>query len=314
MSYRLPPLPALRAFESAARHLSFKRAAAELFVTPAAISQQIKALETYLDTSLFRRLPRALELTDAGMAMLPKVSEGLASLVAAVETTRRGGPKALIVHVPPFFALRWLVPRLPRFADVHPEIELRLASSVASIDGMGEPADAQADLHGDVTDVMVRFGVGHYAGYQCDQILVPDYMLVCSPDLIARTGPLRTPADVCRQVLIHDESLPDEGGRPSWAEWFRLAGLPGVDVSRGPRFSSTALVLEAVLGGQGVALILRPLVEAEVAARRLVLPFDVSLPSCHAYHLVISEAVSERPEVQAFRSWMLTEALRPRGM
>lgn len=195
MSYRLPPLQALRAFESAARHLSFKRAAAELFVTPAAVSQQIKTLETYLDTPLFRRLPRALELTDAGIAMLPKVSEGLACLVAAVETTRRDGPRALTVRVPPFFALRWLVPRLPRFANVHPEIELRLSSSEASIDGMGVPMDPHVNLHGDVTDVTVRFGLGRYAGFQSDLILVPEYMLVCSPELIARVGPLITPAD-----------------------------------------------------------------------------------------------------------------------
>lgn len=311
MSYRLPPLQALRAFESAARHLSFKRAAAELFVTPAAVSQQIKTLETYLDTPLFRRLPRALELTDAGIAMLPKVSEGLACLVAAVETTRRDGPRALTVRVPPFFALRWLVPRLPRFASVHPEIELRLSSSEASIDGMGVPMDPHVDLHGDVTDVTVRFGLGRYAGFQSDLILVPEYMLVCSPELIARVGPLITPADVSRLVLIHDESLPDETCRPSWAEWFRLAGVPGIDVHRGPRFSSTALVLEAALGGQGAALILRPLIEAEVAAGRLILPFDVSMPSRYAYHLVISDAVRERPEVRAFRSWMLAEAVMP---
>ena len=313
MSYRLPPLPALRAFESAARHLSFKKAAAELFVTPAAVSQQIKVLESYLETPLFRRLPRSLELTDAGIAMLPKVSEGLACLVAAMEATRRGGPRALTVHVPPFFALRWLVPRLPHFADLHPEIELRLSGSEASIDGMGVPMDLQADLHGDVTDVTVRFGLGRYAGFQSDVLLMPDYMLVCSPELLTRMGALVTPADVSRQVLIHDESLPDEGGRPSWAEWFRLAGLPGVDVSRGPRFSSAALVLEAVLRGQGVALMLRPLVEADVAAGRLVLPFDVSMPSRYAYHLVISDTVRERPEVQAFRNWMLAEALRPVG-
>ncbi|MBS0356829.1 MAG: transcriptional regulator GcvA [Proteobacteria bacterium] len=313
MSYRLPPLSALRAFESAARHLSFKRAAAELFVTPAAVSQQIKTLEAYLDTPLFRRRPRALELTNAGIAMLPKVSEGLANLVAAVETTRHGGPRALTVHVPPFFALRWLVPRLPRFAVLHPDIELRLTSSEASIDGVGEPVEVLADLHGDVTDVMVRFGAGRYTGSQCDLILAPDYMLVCSPELIARSGLLLTPADVCRQVLIHDESLPDEGGRPNWADWFRLAGLPGADVSRGPRFSSTALVLEAVLGGQGVALILRPLIEAEVAAGRLILPFDVSMPSRYAYHLVISDSVRERPEVGAFREWMLTEVVKSDG-
>lgn len=312
MSYRLPPLSALRAFEAAARHLSFKRAAVELFVTPAAVSQQIKALEVYLDTPLFRRLPRSLELTEAGVAMLPKMTEGLACLAAAVEATRRGGPRALTVHVPPFFALRWLLPRLPNFAERYPDIELRLASDDGSIDGIGALSETPTDLHEGVSDVTVRFGEGAYPGCQCDLILVPDYMLVCSPELMARSGPLETPADVCRQVLIHDESPPDEGGRPSWAEWFRLAGQADVEVSRGPRFSSKALVLEAALGGQGVALILRPLVETEVVAGRLVLPFEVSMPSRYAYHLVISEAISGRPEVRAFHSWMLAEAAERR--
>lgn len=305
MTYRLPALSALRAFESAARHLSFKNAAAELCVTPAAVSQQIKSLEGDLGVALFRRLPRALELTAQGAAMLPKVTEGFACLAAAVEATRTPDGGMLTVHAPPSLALRWLVPRLARFAVVHPEVPLRLASDVGNIDGVG--ASPVADLRGSGSEVAIRFGAGHYAGFSCELILAPDYVLVCSPELLARSGPLHRPADICDQVLIHDESIPDEEKRPSWREWFRLAGVPDAGPTRGPRFSSAALVLEAVLGGQGMALALRPLVEADVASGRLVVPFGTSLPSRYAYYLVIPEAISGRPAVQAFREWLLRE-------
>jgi len=305
MTYRLPALSALRAFEAAARHLSFKNAAAELCVTPAAVSQQIKSLETDLGVPLFRRLPRALELTAHGVAMLPKVMEGFACLAAAVEATRSADGGLLTVHAPPSLALRWLVPRLARFAVAHPDVALRLASDVSNIDGMG--GGPAADLRDSGSEVAIRFGAGHYAGFSCELILAPDYVLVCSPELLARIGPLLKPADIGDQVLIHDESIPDEEKRPSWREWFRLAGVPDAGATRGPRFSSAALVLEAVLGGQGMALTLRPLVEADVASGRLVIPFGTSLPSRYAYYLVIPEAISGRPAVQAFREWLLRE-------
>jgi len=239
MSYRLPPLSALRAFEAVARHASFKKAAAELFVTPAAVSQQIKTLETYLGVALFRRLPRALELSEQGLAMLPKVREGLDCLVAAVEFARVRPDALLTVHAPPSFALRWLVPRLSRFGALHPDVKLRLASDVGNIDGVGRgPESLFVDLRDAGDAVAVRFGVNDYPGFRRDVLLAPEYVLVCSPDLLTRIGPLKTPADLRDQTLIHDESIPDESVRPSWAEWFRLAGVPDVDVSRGPRFSS----------------------------------------------------------------------------
>lgn len=308
MTYRLPALSALRAFESAARHLSFKNAAAELCVTPAAVSQQIKSLESYLGVALFRRLPRALELTGQGAAMVPKVSEAFACLVAAVEATRPADGGLLTVHAPPSLALRWLVPRLSRFAAAHPEVALRLASDVGNIDGVGSgPVGPAADLRDAGSEVAIRFGEGHYAGFSCELILAPDYVLVCSPELLARIGPLCSPVDIGDQVLIHDESIPDAEKRPNWQEWFRLAGVPGKVDAGGPRFSSAALVLEAALDGQGMALTLRPLVEADVASGRLVMPFDTSLPSRYAYYLVIPEAIAARPAVQAFRGWLLRE-------
>lgn len=309
MSYRLPPLPALRAFEAAARHLSFKQAAAELCVTPAAVSQQIKALEAYLGVPLFRRLPRALELTEPGRVMVPRVREGLDGLAAAVELVLARPEGALTVHAPPSFAQRWLVPCLSHFAALHPDVELRLASDARNIDGPGRgPEGVLTNPRDAGSAVAVRFGTGSYPGFCSDLLLQPEYVLVCSPELLARCGPLTTPTDLCQQILIHDESIPDEAMRPDWAEWFRLAGVADVDSSRGPRFSSAVLVLEAALGGQGVALTLWPLVEADVSSGRLVMPFPVALRSRYVYSLVVPDALQERLVVRNFRAWLMAEA------
>lgn len=309
MAYRLPPLTALRAFEAAARTLSFKKAAAELHVTPAAISHQVKALEGYLGVPLFRRLTRRLELTAKAEAMLPKLREAFACLAAAVETTRDSGG-ALSVSAPPTFAARWLVPRLPRFAAAHPEVELRLSSSPDTIDrhGGGAPGAGVVDPRDPSTDVAIRFGSGRSPGQRVDLVLAPAYTLVCSPRLLVGKRPLRVADDLRRHVLIHDETIPDEAFRPSWEEWLRVAGATGVDASLGPRFGNAALAVEAALDGQGVVLALKPLVAAEVAAGRLVIPFDVSVPSRYVYYLATPEAIADRPAVAAFRAWLLAEA------
>ncbi len=310
MAYRLPPLSVLRAFEAAARHMSFKKAAEELHVTPAAVSQQIKTLETYLGVALFRRLTRALELTAAGAAMLPKVREGFECLAAAVETTRQSGGGALTVTAPPSFAARWLVPRLARFTAAHPEVELRLASSADTIDRRGDasvlPEDA-VDVRDDESEVAIRYGAGNYPGYRVERIFATDYLPVCSPDLATAERPLDTPADLRRHVLIHDETIRDDR-TPGWADWLRAAGVRGVDARRGPRFSNAVLALQAALDGQGVALALRPLVAGDLAAGRLVVPFALSVPSPYAYFLVMPEAVARRPAVAAFRDWLLAAA------
>ena len=191
MSYRLPPLPALRAFEAAARHGSFKQAAAELCVTPAAVSQQIKALEAYLGAPLFRRLPRALVLTEAGQLMLPRVRDGLDALIAAVELVQARPEEGLTVHAPPSFAQRWMVPRLSRFAAACPDVALRLAGDMSNIDGPGNGPEAMLGSARDSGNaVAVRFGTGSYPGFHSDLLLQPEYVLVCSPELLARCGPM----------------------------------------------------------------------------------------------------------------------------
>lgn len=309
MSYRLPPLTALRAFEAAARHLSFKKAAEELHVTPAAISQQIKQLESYLGLILFHRLTRAIDITPQGMAMLPKIREGFDCLAAAVDSSRQGGDGRLTVHAPPSFASRWLVPRLPRFAALHPGIALRLSSSADTVDRHGASVvdDRLADPRSSASEVAIRYGTGNYPGLRVEKIFAPDCVPVCSPRLPTAEKPLAIPADLGRHVLIHDETIDDEGRSPDWAQWLATAGVEGVDAQRGPRFSNAVLAVEAALDGQGVALALSPLIEADVAAGRLMLPFALTMPSPYAYYLVMSPAMAERPSVAAFRAWVQQE-------
>jgi LysR family transcriptional regulator, glycine cleavage system transcriptional activator len=311
MTYRLPPLAALRAFEAASRHLSFKKAAEELHVTPAAISQQIKALEEYLGVTLFRRLTRALEITAPGEAMLPKVREGFECLAAAVDRSRIGGEGVLTVTAPPTFASRWLLPRLPGFNALHPDVKLRLASSGDAVDRRGGTRlveDSPADLRQATSTLAIRYGTGNYPGYRVEQLFAPAWVPVCSPRLLESGAPLQAPADLARHVLIHDETIEDEERQPSWREWLSQAGVGGIDAERGPRFSNAVLAIGAALDGQGVALALKPLVEADVAAGRLIVPFEGSVASPYAYFLVMRKTLAARDSAVAFRDWLLGEA------
>jgi LysR family glycine cleavage system transcriptional activator len=310
VAYRLPPLSTFRTFEAAARHLSFKQAAAELHVTPAAVSQQIKSLESYLGVALFQRLPKALQLTEQGLAMFPKVRDGMDCFAAAVESTRSTEHFALNVMAPPSFATRWLVPRLARFSQAHAEVAIRVSSNPDNIDGtQAVPAMSMAasDPRHEISEVAIRFGTGHYTGYQVEKMLTPEYVMVCSPQLLTAELPLGKPEDLVNHILIHDESIPVVELRPSWHEWFRLAGVKGINAERGPRFSNSIMVQEAALEGQGVALVLRQQVEAEIAAGRLIMPFDIAMPSAYAYYLVIPQAIAERAVVVAFKEWLRAE-------
>ncbi|PIY29032.1 MAG: LysR family transcriptional regulator [Comamonadaceae bacterium CG_4_9_14_3_um_filter_60_33] len=312
MSYRLPPLKALRAFEAAARHLSFKDAAQEMSVTPTAISHQIKLLEEYLDLQLFHRLTRALELTPQGEAMLPKVREGLDCFAAAVASAHeRVTSGRLIVVLPPSFATRWLVPRLRRFAEAEPSLSLHVIRSLSTIDGdqVANPASFDlADLRQEDSVVVIRFGTGVYPGFQVDHMFASDCIAVCSPKLLETGPPLRVPADMRHQVLLHDQGISSGRSGPAWDEWFKLAGVTGVDSSAGPHFSDSGLVYVAALDGLGVALASKPLVATAIAQGRLVAPFDIAVGQKFAYYLVVPQAVAERPAVQAFRKWLLEEA------
>lgn len=307
MPHHLPPLSALRTFEAAARYQSFKRAAEALNVTPAAVSQQIRTLETWLGVTLFVRKPAAMQLTDAGAALYPHIRDGLNSFAAGVESIGKQRDGALDVIAPPTFATRWLVPRLARFSAQHPEVAIRIVSDPGSIDGAPTTAQGLREP-GDRGVVMIRLGEGSYPGYQVDLLQTPHYVLACNPRLLAGEPPLRTPEDLRVVPLIHDESIPSPEKRPSWQEWFRLAGVSGVEVERGPRFSNQILALEAALDGQGAALLLEPQIDAELAAGRLVTPFAIRLDSAFAYYLLTPTAVAGKPAVQAFRQWLLGES------
>ncbi|HET9650918.1 MAG TPA: transcriptional regulator GcvA [Usitatibacter sp.] len=309
-SARLPPLNALRAFEAAARHLSFKKAARELHVTAGAVSHQVKLLEDHLGVALFRRLTRALELTAEAQAMLPKVREGLDSLAAAVERVRaREELCALTVMAPPNFSARWLVPRLSRFTNAHPNLELHIASRPAMIDGRGNGGSvAPVEGRDDAPLLMVRFGAGHYPGMVVDQVFSARYVPVCSPRLLKGKHAIRTPADLPQHTLLHDDTVIEEGARPTWGDWFEKAGVDGVDANRGTHFSDASLALEAAIEGMGVALAMRPLVSAEVDAGRLVVPFDIAAETKYSFYLVSPEAALNNRSVAAFREWLLAES------
>lgn len=309
---RLPPLNALRAFEAAARHLSFKNAARELHVTPGAVSHQVKLLEESLGLPLFRRLTRALELTPEGLALMPKVQEGLRSLAEAVERVRtRGEARTLTVLAPPNFAARWLVPRLAGFTSHHPDVDLHIASRPSMIDGREDSILSPNPEASEVAPLaMVRFGEGRYPHARVDEVFSAVYVPVCSPKLTRGRQGLKKPEDLRFHTLLHDDTVVEEGARPSWPAWLGSVGLEDVDASRGPRFSDASLSFEAAIEGLGVALAMRPLVRSEIEAGRLVVPFDITAPANYSYYLVTPEAKNE--SVESFREWLLAEAASER--
>jgi LysR family transcriptional regulator, glycine cleavage system transcriptional activator len=312
---RFPPLNALRAFEAAARHLSFKKAAKELHVTPGAVSHQVKLLESHVGVALFRRLTRALELTTEAHAMLPKVREGLEALQAAVERVRaRGDMRSLTVVAPPNFAARWLMPRLARFTTAHPNLELHIASRQAMVDGReSERAVADADLREGSPMVMVRFGRGRYPGAHVDEVFSAVYVPACSPRLLTGEHALKKPEDLRHHTLLHDDTVIEEGERPSWNDWLQSVGVTDIDATRGPHFSDAALALDAAIEGMGVTLAMKPLLTTDIEARRLVVPFDITARTSYAYYLVTPEAIAENRAAASFRNWLLEESAAERG-
>jgi LysR family glycine cleavage system transcriptional activator len=310
--YRLPSLNALRVFEAAARHLSFKEAANELSITQAAVSHQIKSLEEYLGVELFRRAGRGVQLTEAARACLPRLREGFDSLAAAVETMReRAAETDLLITAPPVFTARWLMPRLADFAKREPKIELRVFASSKMVDAgaLDSPTLVSGlDLREDVSGVEIHLGVGHYPGYRADHLFGVSMIAVANPDVVEGKVPLRTPADLAHHTLLHDDAMELVAGGNAWLRWLQNAGVAErVDASHGPRFSSNILALEAASQKLGVALALRPLVDADLQSGRLCAPFEVEMKPQSAYYLVCPEVVADRPPVAAFRKWLLEQ-------
>ncbi|MBW8725846.1 MAG: transcriptional regulator GcvA [Inquilinus limosus] len=292
MPQDLPPLNALRAFEAAARHLSVKAAAEELHVTPGAVSQLLKTLETRLGVALFRRVNRGIFLTDAGRDYLPPVRNAFRQIADA---TRRLASAAdsgvLTISVTPFFAAAWLVPRLAGFQEEHPEIDLQIVTS-----------NALSDFGRDGVDVGIRHGLGHYPGLRSDRVVAVEIVPIAAPALVARLGQPADPATLTRWPLVHDAL------RKGWHIWFQAQRIAEIGPPRGPAFDDSGLLLQAVLAGQGAGLLPAAMVAPEIEAGRLVRLADITLLQDFAYYLVYPEASHGRPKVAAFRRWILDAA------
>ena len=318
MIYRLPPLNALRVFEAAARHLSFKDAANELSITQAAVSHQVKSLEDYLGVQLFKRAGRGVQLTEAARACLPRLREGFDSLAAAVEMIHlRADETDLQITAPPVFTARWLMPRLADFAKREPKIDVRVVSSSKMVDaGALDSATlvGNFDLRSESSGVEIHLGSGDYPGYRADKLFNVSTIAVANPELVQGKPGLREPADLAQHTLLHDDAMDLVAQGHAWAKWLDMAGVADkVDGTRGPHFSTNILSLEAASQKLGVALALRPLVDADLASGRLCAPFKVALTPLSSYYLVCPEVIAERPAVVAFRKWLLQQALDKRG-
>ncbi len=293
MARRLPPLRSLRAFEAAARHLSFARAADELHVTPAAISQQVKLLEGHLGVALFHRGAQ-LTLTEGAAAALPLVSDSFDLMERAVERLRQGrdhGP--LVVSTSPAFAARWLIPRLARFQERHPDIELRLSASIRLVDFTTEDVD-----------LAIRYGAGRYPGMHVERLKAEEVVPVACPHLAER---LKSVSDLLDVPLLHNTAMDWDTTFPTWPIWLANAGVTAPVGLAPRRFDDFNLVLQAVLAGLGVALIWRTLVGEEINAGRLI-PLFPAQPLVNAYHLVCPPKHMDNPKVAAFRDWVMEEA------
>jgi LysR family glycine cleavage system transcriptional activator len=297
MASFLPSLNGLRAFEAAARHLSFTRAAAELNVTQTAVSHQIRRLEEQLAVKLFDRQTRALTLTPEGEAYLPEIRAAFADLRTATERLLRPRrQRILTVSTTPTFGAKWLVPRLPAFQEAHPGIEVRISTSLRLV-----------DLTRDGIDVAIRYGRGSWPNVRADWLMAEDLFPVCSPALLAGGAALRTPADLAHHTLLHVNYQRDE-----WQLWLTAAGIGPEERQelsrRGLTFDQAFMVVQAAIDGVGVAIGHRSHVQADIAAGRLVAPFALTLPTEAGFYVVTAENPGERPWITAFRIWLLQNA------
>jgi LysR family glycine cleavage system transcriptional activator len=314
--YRLPPLNALRVFEAAARHLSFKEAANELSITQAAVSHQIKSLEDYLGVQLFKRAARGVQLTEAARAALPRLRDGFDALATAVEMIHvRADETDLQITAPPVFTARWLMPRLIDFQKKEPKIDVRVVALSKMVDAGALDSAAlisNLDLRSDTSGVEIHLGAGEYPGHRADRLFGVSTIAVANPELVKGDPPIQEPADLAHHTLLHDDAMDLVAQGHAWQKWLEVAGVSDkVDGTRGPHFSSNILSLEAASQKLGIALALRPLVDADVASGRLCAPFNIELKPRSAYYLVCPEVIAERPAVVAFRKWLLKQAQKP---
>ncbi len=297
MPRRIYPLNALRAFEASARQLSFVRASEELSVTPAAVSHQVKRLEEYLGQPLFRRLPRGLLLTESGQLLLSELSDVFLRLDSAMERVIESDSRGTItLSVAPTFAVMWLIPRLQKFYTLNPDIDVRISTSLGL-----------ADFQRDDYDAAIRLGSGEWIGLEATKLFDESVTPMCSPRLLEGADPLMTPDDLGKHVLLHNHSMDYDPDAPTWQSWLEAAGASGVDASRGTHFSLPDHGLQASIDGAGVVLGWRFLAAKDIESGRVVEPFDLALPLGSSFYLVYPEAHSLRPNIAAFRDWLVQE-------
>ena len=292
MPRRLPQLNALKAFEAAARHESFTRAAEELCVTQGAVSHQVKSLEAELGLKLFHRERQRLVITEAGRSYLEVVRDALDRIAAGTERLlQRQSAGVLTVSTSPNFAAKWLVHRLARFALAHPGIDLRISASLHHVDF------AREDI-----DLAIRHGDGRASGLHVTRLCAEELVIVCSPRLLSGKNALRKPADLGKHTLLHVDD------RNDWVRWLEAAGVENVDVSRGPILNQASMAIDAAVDGQGVALARSALAAWDLIGGRLVRPFELALPVPYAYWIVCPKATANLPKIGIFRDWLLSEA------
>ncbi|MEM6422802.1 MAG: transcriptional regulator GcvA [Pseudomonadota bacterium] len=295
MYSRLPPLTSLRAFEAAARHMSFAKAAEELHVTPAALSYQIKTLEEHLGLALFRRLNRAVELTEAGQVLAPRAADGFAALLEGVRAVERlSEGSALTVTAGPAFTAKWLAPRFFGFASAHPEIELRFVASMRVM-----------DFDRDGVDAAIRFGLDQPKDLFSEP-LIEEFVVPLAVPALART--IATPADLAAAPLFHDDSIAFLVPRLGWPAWFEVAGLGDrPEAKRGPRFSNADHAIDGALEGGGVALARGSLFERDFLAGRLEAPIDLGLWLNGRYSFVCKKGRQDDPRIATLLTWLREE-------
>lgn len=293
MRYRLPPLNSLRLFEAAARLLSFKAAADELLVTPSAVSHGIQSLEEWLGAPLFERTSRGLVLTTTGQGYYPVVRDALAALAAGSEqASARRGNRRLAISTAPTFAARWLLPRLPRFRERHPDIDVMI-----------DTAQERIDLTGAAADLAIRMGRGDWDNLVADRLFPEELVPVCVPGLAAR---IREIDDIADAMLIHVTTTSED-----WTYWAQATGRAIPAASRGMRFDTIQMALDAACQGLGIAIGRKPLVNPELEAGRLQELWPPAVTSNIGYWLVCSPGRAHEPAIAAFRQWVAEEAATP---
>ena len=291
MRPRLPPLNALKAFEAAARHESFTRAAEELCVTQGAVSHQVKALEADLAIKLFNRERQRLIITEAGRDYLAVVRDALDRIAVGTERLlHRQSAGVLTVSTSPDFAAKWLVHRLGHFAEAHAGIDLRVSATMHHVDFAREDVD-----------MAVRHGDGNWSGLDAVQLSAEQLFAICSPKLMSGRR-LARPADILKFPLIHLDS------RADWTKWLRVAGISDDNVRHGPVLNRASMVIDAAINGQGIALARTTLAAWDLINGRLVRPFAEALRLSKTYWIVCPKATSNVPKIVTFRDWLLAEA------